>query len=37
VVEQLVQTIRNVKNDTAVPALQQQFYNEADNPLNTKQ
>lgn len=37
VVEQLVQTIRNVKGDTAVPALQQQFYNEADNPLNTKQ
>lgn len=37
VVEQLVQTIRNVKGDTAVPALQQQFFNEADNPLNTKQ
>lgn len=36
-VDQLVQTIKNVKKDTTVPALQQQFFDEAENPLKTKQ
>lgn len=34
---QLAETIRTIKADTAVPALQQQFFNEAENPLKTKQ
>lgn len=33
---QLAETIRTIKADTAVPALQQQFFNEAENPLKTK-
>jgi creatinine amidohydrolase len=36
-VDQLVKMIRQVKADKVVPALQDQFYNEADNPLKTKQ
>lgn len=34
---QLAETIRTIKADTAVPALQQQFFNEAENPLKTNQ
>ena len=36
-VDQLVKMIRQVKDDKVVPALQNQFFNEADNPLKTKQ
>ena len=36
-VKQLVEMIRLVKNDTVVPTLQNQFFNQAKNPLNTKQ
>jgi len=36
-VDQLVETIRSVKADTVVPALQNQFYKESENPLKTKQ
>jgi creatinine amidohydrolase len=36
-VDQLVKMIRQVKADKVVPALQNQFFNEADNPLKTKQ
>jgi creatinine amidohydrolase len=36
-VKQLVQTIRKVKADKVVPGLQNQFYQEAGNPLKTKQ
>jgi creatinine amidohydrolase len=36
-VKQLVEMIRQVKADTTVPELQKQFFNEAENPLNTKQ
>ncbi|NQU87537.1 MAG: creatininase family protein [Mariniphaga sp.] len=36
-VKQLVEMIKAVKNDTAVPELQKQFYNESANPLKTKQ
>lgn len=36
-VEQLVKMIRQVKADETVPALQEQFFNEAENPLKTKQ
>ncbi len=36
-VEQLVQLIRDVKNDEIAPALQKQFFDEAEQPLNTKQ
>ncbi len=36
-VEQLVKMIRQVKADDTVPALQEQFFNEAENPLKTKQ
>ncbi len=36
-VEQLVQLIRDVKNDDITPALQKQFFDEAEQPLNTKQ
>lgn len=37
VVNQLVETIRNVKNDKVVPELQQRFFDEAENPLKTRQ
>ncbi|KJF41667.1 creatininase family protein [Draconibacterium sediminis] len=36
-VEQLVEMIRLVKADTVVPALQEQFFKEAADPLKTKQ
>jgi len=36
-VDQLIKMIRQVKADKVVPALQEQFFNEADNPLKTKQ
>jgi creatinine amidohydrolase len=36
-VSQLVEMIKLVKADTVVPALQNQFFNEAENPLKTKQ
>jgi creatinine amidohydrolase len=36
-VRQLVEVIKAVKKDTIVPALQQQFFKEMENPLNTKQ
>lgn len=36
-VDQLVNLIRQVKNDETVPALQNQFFDEADDPLKTKQ
>lgn len=36
-VGQLVELIRQVKNDEAVPALQNKFFNEADEPLKTGQ
>lgn len=36
-VEQLVQLIRDVKRDEITPALQKQFFDEAEKPLNTKQ
>lgn len=36
-VKQLVEMIQMVKADTVVPELQKQFFNEAENPLNTKQ
>jgi creatinine amidohydrolase len=36
-VDQLIKMIRQVKSDKVVPALQNQFYNEAENPLKTKQ
>lgn len=37
VVDQLVKMIRQVKADETVPALQNQFFDEAENPLKTKQ
>lgn len=37
VVDQFVGTIRNIKTDKNVPALQEQFFREAENPLKTKQ
>jgi creatinine amidohydrolase len=37
VVEQLIKSIRDIKADTNVPALQKQFFDEAENPLKTKQ
>ncbi len=36
-VDQLVEMIKLVKADTVVPALQKQFYEQAKNPLKTKQ
>jgi creatinine amidohydrolase len=36
-VRQLVELIRKVKADKAVPGLQEQFYREAENPLKTNQ
>jgi creatinine amidohydrolase len=36
-VEQLVKMIRQIKADETVPALQEQFFNDAENPLKTKQ
>lgn len=36
-VSQLVKMIQQVKADKTVPSLQQQFFNEAENPLKTKQ
>ncbi|AHW60937.1 creatinine amidohydrolase [Draconibacterium orientale] len=36
-VEQLVEMIKLVKTDTVVPALQEQFFKEAADPLDTKQ
>lgn len=36
-VSQLVKMIQQVKADKTVPALQQQFFDEAENPLKTKQ
>lgn len=36
-VDQLVKLIREVKKDQAVPALQNQFFDESQNPLKTKQ
>jgi len=36
-VDQLVEMIKLVKADTSVPSLQNQFFNEAENPLKTKQ
>jgi creatinine amidohydrolase len=36
-VSQLVTVIRKIKSDQIVPGLQKQFFNEAENPLNTKQ
>jgi creatinine amidohydrolase len=35
-VNQFVETIRKIKNDTVVPALQEHFYKESKNPLNIK-
>jgi creatinine amidohydrolase len=37
VVEQLIKSIRDIKADTNVPALQKQFFDEVENPLKTKQ
>lgn len=37
VVEQFVKVIQNIKADETVPGLQKQFFNEAGNPLKTKQ
>ena len=37
VVEQFVDIIKNIKADNNVPSLQQKFFDEADNPLTTKQ
>jgi creatinine amidohydrolase len=37
IVEQLIKSIRDIKADTNVPALQKQFFDEAENPLKTKQ
>lgn len=37
VVDQFVETIRKIKADQAVPELQKKFYDEADQPLKTKQ
>lgn len=37
VVDQFVKTIKNIKADNNVPTLQEQFFDEADNPLKTKQ
>ncbi|MDD3789588.1 MAG: creatininase family protein [Petrimonas sp.] len=37
VVDQFVKSIRDIKADKNVPALQEQFFNESDNPLKTKQ
>jgi creatinine amidohydrolase len=36
-VGQLMETIRSVKADTVVPALEDQFYKDSENPLKTKQ
>lgn len=37
VVDQFVEAIRNIKADKNVPDLQEQFFREAENPLETKQ
>ena len=37
VVDQFVETIRKIKADETVPELQKRFYDEADQPLKTKQ
>lgn len=37
VVDQFVETIRQIKADKNVPELQEQFFKEAENPLNTEQ
>lgn len=37
VVDQFVETIRNIKADKNVPELQEQFFRESENPLETKQ
>lgn len=37
IVDQFVETIRNIKTDKNVPDLQEQFFREAENPLKTKQ
>lgn len=37
VVEQFVRSIQNIKADKNVPELQNQFFDEAENPLNTEQ
>lgn len=37
VVEQFVETIRSVKSDKNVPELQEQFFRESENPLETEQ
>lgn len=37
VVEQFVGTIRQIKEDKNVPELQEQFFRDAENPLDTKQ
>jgi creatinine amidohydrolase len=36
-VSQLISVIRKIKTDQVVPGLQNQFYKDAENPLNTKQ
>ncbi len=35
--EQLIEVLKSIKSDEKVPELYQQFYNEAENPLKTKQ
>ena len=37
VVEQFVESIRNIKADSIVPTLQEQFFYDAENPLKTQQ
>lgn len=37
VVDQFVKSIRDIKADKSVPTLQEQFFKEAESPLNTKQ
>lgn len=37
IVEQLVEVIQNVKADKTVPELQEQFFRDAENPLDTRQ
>lgn len=37
VVDQFVETIRNIKADKNVPELQEQFFRESENPLETEQ
>ncbi|MGI6073989.1 MAG: creatininase family protein [Fermentimonas sp.] len=37
VVDQFVETIRNIKNDSSVPKLQEEFFNKTEKPLETEQ